>query len=98
MKRRSFIQLAAAGAAAGVAAGAAKAAPGKPLRPVLFKAGTQQGHSPEVLRVMAAFGLKHICSGEISQRLDERWSVEGLSRLCQQVESFGINLDMLPLP
>lgn len=96
MKRRSFIQLAAAGAA--VAERAAKAAPGKPSRPVLFKAGTQQGHSPEVLRAVAAFGIKHICSGALSQRLDEKWSAEGLSRLRQQVESFGINLAMLPLP
>ena len=96
MKRRSFIQLAAAGAA--VADRTAIAAPGKPARPVLFKAGTQQGHSPEVLRAVAAFGIKHICSGEPSERLDERWSVEGLSRLRRQVESFGIKLDMVPLP
>ena len=47
---------------------------------------------------MAAFGLKHICSGEIAPRLDERWSVDGLSRLREQVESYGISLAMVPLP
>jgi hypothetical protein len=35
-------------------------------RPVLFHAGTQQGHSPEVLRAMAAFGVNHICGREPS--------------------------------
>jgi mannonate dehydratase len=96
MKRRSFLQLAAAGAA--LAERRAKAAPRKPSHPLLFKAGTQYGHSPELLRAMAAFGVTHICSAEPSQRLDEKWSAEGLSRLREQVESFGINLDMVPLP
>ena len=96
MKRRNFIQFAAAGAAG--ANRQAQAAPEKPSRPVLFHAGTQQGHSPEVLRAVAAFGLKHICSGEPSWRLDDKWSVDGLSRLREQVESFGISLAMVPLP
>ena len=90
------MHLAAAGAAAGARQG--RAAPGPPSRPVLFHAGTQQGHSPDVLRAVAAFGLKHICSGEISPRLDEKWSVEGLSRLREQVESYGLSLAMIPLP
>src|SRR5690349_600422 len=62
MKRRNFLQFAAAGAAAATNPG--QAAPIAPSRPVLFHAGTQQGHSPEVLQCMAAFGLKRICSGE----------------------------------
>src|SRR5215472_17566867 len=95
MKRRNFIQLAGTGAAAGRAGIAAQAAPS---RPVLFHAGTQQGHSPEILRAVAAFGLKHICSGEISPRLDQKWSVDGLSRLREQVESYGLSLAMIPLP
>jgi mannonate dehydratase len=96
MKRRNFIQLAAAGAA--VADRPGQAAPKKSSRPVLFAAGTQQGHSPDLLRAMAAFGLKRICSGEPSQHLDEKWSVDGLSHLREQVESFGISLAMVPLP
>src|SRR3984893_1723142 len=96
MKRRNFIQFAAGGAAAATRSG--RPAPGTPSRPVLFHAGTQQGHSPEVLRAMAAFGVKHICSGEISSRLDEKWSVDSLSRFRAQVESFGLSLAMVPLP
>jgi mannonate dehydratase len=96
MKRRNFIQFAAAGAAA--ATGSGRAEPLTASHPVLFYAGTQQGHSPDVLRAMAAFGLKHICSGEISPRLDEKWSVDSLSRFRSQVESFGLSLAMVPLP
>ncbi len=97
MKRRNFFQFAAAGAAA--ATRPARAAPTTtPSRSVLFHAGTQQGHSPDVLRAMSAFGLKHICSGVISARLDEKWSVDSLSRFREQVESFGLSLAMVPLP
>src|SRR5579871_6217162 len=95
MKRRAFVQLGALGAAtAARKSGAAPAA----ARPVLFYAGTQQGHTPETLRAMAAFGVKHICSGEISPRLDEKWSADGLARFREKVESFGVNLAMIPLP
>ena len=96
MKRRNFIQFATAGAAATQSGRATPYTSSRP--PVLFHAGTQQGHSPEVLRALAAFGLKHICSGEPSWRLDEKWSVDGLSRLREHVESFGISLAMVPLP
>ena len=96
MKRRNFIQLAAAGAA--LAERRVKAAPREPSRPVLFRAGTQQGHSPDVLRAVAAFGVDRICSAELSERFDDQWSVEGLSRLRERVESFGIKLAMVPLP
>ncbi len=47
---------------------------------------------------MAGFGVNNICSRLPSERLDERWSVEGLTRLREHVESFGITLDMVPLP
>ena len=97
MKRRNFIQFATVGAAAATQSGrAALNTSSRP--PVLFYAGTQQGHSPDVLRSMAAFGLKHICSGEISSHLDEKWSVVSLSRFREQVESFGLSLAMIPLP
>lgn len=96
MKRRKFIQFAAAGVGASASPGRTQAATS--ARPVLFHAGTQQGHSPDVLRAMAAFGLKHICSGEISSHLDEKWSADNLSRLREQVESFGLSLAMIPLP
>src|SRR5262249_3487827 len=33
-----------------------------------------------------------------SRSLDDNWSVEGLSRLRERVERYGIQLDMVPLP
>jgi mannonate dehydratase len=95
MNRRKFFHFSAAGVSAAVARVQA-ATPSPPS--VLFHAGTQQGHSPEVLRAVAAFGLKHICSGEISPRLDDKWSADGLSRFREHIESFGLNLSMVPLP
>jgi len=99
MNRRNFLQFSAVGASAATSAatGSARAA-SRPSRPVLFHAGTQQGHTPDLLRAFAAFGLKHICSGEISPRLDEKWSADGLSRFREHIESFGLNLAMIPLP
>src|SRR5205823_2733730 len=61
-------------------------------------AGHQHQDSDAVLRVLAAFGINHICGGLPSRALDESWSVEGLTRRRERVESFGITLDMLPLP
>lgn len=63
-----------------------------------MKAGTQHSTSDEVLRVMAALGVNHICSTLPSPRLDENWSVEGLIRLRERVESHGLRLQMVPLP
>ncbi len=86
MHRRSFLELA--------AAPAARKRPAK----MLLKAGTQHSVSDDVLKVMAAFGVNHVCSSLPSPRLDEHWSVEGLSRLRERVESHGIRLEMVPLP
>jgi mannonate dehydratase len=63
-----------------------------------MKAGTQHGDSDAILRVLAGFGVNHICSRLPSARLDDRWSVESLKRLRDRVESFGLTLDMVPLP
>ncbi len=60
--------------------------------------GTQHDSSDEVLGVLAAFGVNHICSTLPSRTLDASWSVEGLTKLRERVESFGITLDMVPLP
>jgi mannonate dehydratase len=48
--------------------------------------------------VLAGFGVNNICSRLPSARLDAAWSVEGLTRLRERVESFGLTLDMVPLP
>jgi mannonate dehydratase len=63
-----------------------------------MKLGTQHGDSDDILRVMAAFGVNHICSGTPSKRLDEKWSVEGLSRLRERIEKHGVKLEMVQLP
>ncbi len=65
-----------------------------------MKVGTQfdRGPSDEILGVLAAFGVNHICSGLPSPRMDECWSIAGLMKLRERIESFGIKLDMVPLP
>ncbi len=64
----------------------------------LMKPGTQHADSDDVLRVMAAFGVNHICSPTPSKQLDEKWSVDGLKRLRERVEKAGITLEMVELP
>lgn len=93
MDRRDFLKSAAVAAAPAVSVGA-PAAPKK----ALMKAGTQHNSSDAVLKVMAAFGVNHICSTLPSVRMDENWTVEGLTRLRERVESHGIKLEMVPLP
>ena len=105
MNRRDFIRLAGTGAAAGAVADAIVSAhvAAVPQRSpatgrASMKVGTQHGDSNAVLRSCAAFGVNNICSRLPSERLDAAWSVEGLSKLRERVESFGITLDMVPLP
>ncbi len=105
MNRRGIIRrLGMAGAfGAGFAETAAAASPSKKsgkaaLPAVKMKVGTQHGSTDEILRTLAAFGVNHICSSLPSPRLDESWSVESLLRLRERVESFGIRLEMVPLP
>ncbi len=109
MRRRAFVQLAGAGATAAALAdsvipskiAAAQRASGKPPaapRQALMKVGHQHYSSNEILTLLAAFGVNNICSALPSERFDEQWSVEGLAKLRERVESFGIKLDMVPLP
>jgi mannonate dehydratase len=107
MNRRDFVRLAGSGVAAGTLAEelvstriAAQRTPrgaGAPTR-ARMKAGTQHGDADAILRVLAGFGVNHICSRLPSARMEPAWSVEGLSRLRERVESFGITLEMVPLP
>src|SRR5262249_38350701 len=64
----------------------------------LLKVGTQHGSSNEILALLAAFGVNHICSSLPSAKMDENWSTAGLSKLRERVESYGIKLEMVPLP
>jgi mannonate dehydratase len=105
MQRRDFVRLAGIGLAAGASAAesALAAAPQRstrsaPARQAQMKVGTQHGDSDEILRFMAGFGVNHICSRLPSATLDAAWSVESLSRLRERVESFGLTLDLVPLP
>jgi mannonate dehydratase len=107
MNRRDFVRLTGSGVTAGTLAETLVAAqvaaqPSRPpaaaLSKARMKAGTQHGDSDPILRVLAGFGVNHICSRLPSPKLDEAWSVEGLTRLRERVESFGLTLDMVPLP
>jgi mannonate dehydratase len=63
-----------------------------------MKLGTQHQSTDEILRILAALGVDHICSDLPSAKFDEAWSVEGLTKLRERVESFGIRLEAVPLP
>jgi mannonate dehydratase len=90
MRRRNFL-----GAAA---TALALTPPSRAAAPSKLKLGTQNDSSNEALAVLAALGVNHICSTLPSARLDAEWSVESLTRLRERVESFGIRLEMVPLP
>jgi len=109
INRRDFIGAAVTGASALGLAGAsltptraattaATASSTSAWPPVRMKAGHQHDHTPATLRALAAFGVKHICSGKVGRGLDDGWSVDDLKRLRQHVESFGLALDCVPLP
>ncbi|HEY6403785.1 MAG TPA: mannonate dehydratase [Blastocatellia bacterium] len=83
--------------------GALKAAPRKAAmkaapRKAAMKVGHQHYSSNEILTLLAAFGVNNICSALPSRKFDENWSVEGLTKLRERVESFGVKLEMVPLP
>ena len=100
MNRREFLGAASGAAAIGILGNPARAEPTPPQsrRPVLMNVGHQHDHSEETLKLLAALGVNHICSGLPSPRLDEAWSREGLLRLRERVEAHGIALDAVPLP
>lgn len=95
MNRRDFLERTAASALA-AAGPTATAAPAR--RKANLKLGTQHSATDAVLKVMAALGVNHVCSTLPSPKLDAAWSVEALNRLRERVESFGIKLEMVPLP
>lgn len=95
MNRRRFLHTSGALAAApGI--GAAAVTP--PSSSSKMKLGTQNDSGDANLKVLAALGVTHICSTMPSAKFDENWSVEGLSKLRERVESFGVKLEMVPLP
>jgi len=94
MNRRTFTKLTAASLSL-----ATKGQTAPALAPAgRMKLGTQHQSTDEILRVLAALGITHICSDLPSAKFDEAWSVEGLTKLRERVESFGIRLEAVPLP
>jgi mannonate dehydratase len=108
MNRREFVRLTSGGMTAGaiaerlvsekVEAQTKPASKPSGARGAKMKAGTQHGDSDAILRVLAGFGVNYICSRLPSASMDEAWSVDSLKRLRERVESFGLTLDMVPLP
>jgi mannonate dehydratase len=111
MHRRKFVSLTGMGITAGALAeslvasqiaGADRhggnATPRKAQMQARMKVGHQHYSSNEILTLLAAFGVNNICSALPSRKFDENWSVEGLTKLRERVESFGIKLEMVPLP
>jgi mannonate dehydratase len=96
--RRVFLRTSAAAAAAPGAGVAQQPSPGIVRRKGAIKLGHKHDHTDATLKVMAAFGVTHICSSVISRRLDESWSAESLTKLRERVGSYGIKLEMLALP
>src|ERR1700730_14178583 len=99
MDRRRFLGGSLVGASAlGTALAGQPAPQAKSGKKALMRAGHQNHSSDADLRVLAALGVNHICSALPSRTFDQSWSVEGLIRLRERVEGFGIKLDMVPLP
>jgi mannonate dehydratase len=100
MYRRQFlVDSLAHGSALAATASKPLAAPvEKTAKRALMKAGHQNHSSDADLRMLAALGVNHICSALPSPTMDENWSVDGLARLRERVERFGIKLKMVPLP
>src|SRR5688572_25736625 len=105
MNRRDFARLAGTALGAGAlseslveAQVAARPAAPRTATRARMKVGTQHGDSDAILKVLAGFGVNHICSRLPAPAIGPAWSVDSLSRLRERIESFGITLDMAPLP
>ncbi len=92
MNRRTFAKLSAGAIPISLGSAARVPMAGR------MKLGTQNQSSNEILRILAALGVTHICSELPSARLDEAWSAASLIKLRERVESFGITLEAVPLP
>lgn len=62
------------------------------------KLGTQHISDDPTLKILSGLGVHNICSALPSKAMDASWSVEGLTKLRERVESHGIRLEMVPLP
>jgi mannonate dehydratase len=62
-----------------------------------LKLGTQHGDSDDILKVLAAFGVNHICALPPTLNQEDDWSLDALSRKREHIESYGIQADALRL-
>ena len=62
-----------------------------------LKLGTQHGDSDDILKVLAAFGVNHICALPADLDKGGDWSVDALTRKREHIESYGIRADALRL-
>lgn len=109
MNRRKFVALTGTGLTVGALAESlvtsqianaeqrGAATPNAESRKAKMKVGHQHYSSNEILTLLAAFGVNNICSALPSRKFDQNWSVEGLTKLRERVESFGVKLEMVPL-
>ena len=63
-----------------------------------MKLGMQDHMSDDDLAFYSAAGVEGVCTSLPSRKLDEKWSVEALRRERERIESYGIKLEMVPLP
>jgi mannonate dehydratase len=99
LNRRRFVAAAMAapivirGAPAQPAQGASR----QPKKPPM-KLGMQDHMTDDDLAFYSAAGVEAVCGWLPSRKLDDAWSVAGLMRERERVESYGMKLAMLPLP
>ena len=105
LNRRQFTRLAGTALTAGalaesavIAQTTARPAASRSASTARMKVGTQHGDSDAILKVLAGLGVNHICSRLPAAVMGPEWTVDALSRLRERVESFGLALDMIPLP
>jgi mannonate dehydratase len=99
MHRRKFLAAAVAAPAMAAARNVGeKNSQKKPRAQFLMKLGMQDNMSNDDLAFYSSVGVEQVCTSLPSKRLDEKWSVEGLSKERERVESYGVKLAMVPLP
>lgn len=101
MHRREFFQSAGAALAISRATHAAasprKASPQNPMK-VKPKVGTQHSVDDDVLTVISSFGVKNVLAMRIGNKMDEKWSVDGLKQFRERIEKHGVSLDLVQVP
>ena len=99
MDRRTFLQTTAVATAQFASAGAPVAAAKQlPRRKGQLKVGMKHVSLDSDLAVLSSLGVNHILGDVPSRKMDDKWSVEGLLRFKERVESYGIQMDVIALP